>query len=268
MTEQAAIEQVETPVTADDIADDLRSLGVTPGETLIVHSSVSALGWVAGQQQAVVEGLQRAVTEAGTLVVPTHSPQFSDCERWSNPPVPDAWVEEMPERMPPFRPAATPSRGVGAVPECFRTYPDTVRSRHPEYSFAAWGADAEAIVADHRYDNGLGDGSPLAEVYDRSGRVLLLGVGHSVNTSLHLAEHRADYETDQVYHRAPVIEDGERVMVEYEDIAGDTTDFEDVGAAFESEVGITEGTVGAGDAKLLDQPDLVDFAVEWFEANR
>lgn len=268
MTEQAAIEQVETPVTADDIAADLRSLGVTPGETLIVHSSVSALGWVAGQQQAVVEGLQRAVTEAGTLVVPTHSPQFSDCEKWSNPPVPEAWVEEMPERMPPFRPAATPSRGVGAVPECFRTYQDAVRSRHPEYSFAAWGADAEAVVADHRYDNGLGDGSPLAEVYDRAGRVLLLGVGHSVNTSLHLAEHRADYETEQVCHRAPVIEDGERVMVEYEDIAGDTADFEDVGAAFESEVDVTEGTVGAADAKLLDQPELVDFAVEWFEANR
>ncbi|WP_336135720.1 aminoglycoside N(3)-acetyltransferase [Natronomonas amylolytica] len=268
MTEQAVIERVETPVTADDIAADLRALGVDPGETLIVHSSMSALGWVAGQQQAVVEGLQRAVTEKGTLVVPTHSPQFSDSANWSNPPVPDAWVEEMPERMPPFRPAATPSRGVGAVPECFRTYPDAVRSRHPEYSFAAWGADAEAVVADHSYDNGLGEGSPLAEVYDRAGRVLLLGVGHSVNTSLHLAEYRADFEKGRVCHRAPVVEDGERVVVEYADIVTETADFEDAGAAFESEVGVAVGTVGAGDVKLLDQRELVDFAAEWFEARR
>lgn len=268
MTEQAAIEQVETPVTVDDIAADCRALGVEPGETLIVHSSVSALGWVAGQQQAVVEGLQRAVTEEGTLVVPTHSSQFSDCEKWSNPPVPDEWVAAMPERLPPFRPAATPSRGVGAVPECFRTYPETVRSRHPEYSFAAWGEDAEAIVANHSYDHGLGDGSPLADVYDHEGRILLLGVGHDVNTSLHLAEHRADYEKEHVSHRAPVIEDGERVMVEYEDIVGTTEDFEDVGAAFESEMGVTEGTVGAADAKLIEQSELVDFAVDWFETHR
>jgi aminoglycoside 3-N-acetyltransferase len=268
MSEQAAIERVETPVTVDDIAADCRSLGVTPGETLIVHSSVTALGWVAGQQQAVVEGLQRAVTEDGTLVMPTHSPQFSDSANWSNPPIPDAWVEKMPERIPPFRPEATPSRGVGAVPECFRTFPNAVRSRHPEYSFAAWGDDAGAVVADHSYDNGLGDESPLAEVYDRDGRVLLLGVGHSVNTSLHLAEHRATYDKTEVSHRAPVIENGERAMVEYDDIEGDTADFEDVGAAFEAENGFAEGTVGDADAKLLDQPELVDFAVEWFEANR
>lgn len=268
MTEQAAIEQVETPVTVDDIAADCRSLGVEPGETLIVHASVSALGWVAGQQQAVVEGLQRAITDDGTLLVPTHSPQYSDSGKWSNPPVPDEWVEVMPERLPPFRPEATPSRGVGAVPECFRTYPEAVRSRHPEYSFAAWGADAAAVVADHSYDYGLGDDSPLADVYDRDGRVLLLGVGHDVNTSLHLAEHRAAYDKEHVSHRAPVIEDGERVLVDYEDIAGTTDDFEDVGAAFESEFGVEKGTVGAAEAKLLDQPELVDFAVDWFETHR
>jgi aminoglycoside 3-N-acetyltransferase len=268
MTEQAAIERVETPVTVDDIAADCRALGVDPGETLIVHSSVSALGWVAGQQQAVVEGLQQAVTEEGTLVVPTHSPQYSDSSKWSNPPVPDAWVGGMPERLPPFRPAATPSRGVGAVPECFRTFPDAVRSRHPECSFAAWGADADAIVADHSYEYGLGDGSPLAEVYDREGRVLLLGVGHDVNTSLHLAEHRADFEKEHVSHRAPVVEAGERVIVDYDDIVTTTEDFEDVGAAFESEVGVEEGSVGAAEAKLLDQPELVDFAADWFETHR
>jgi aminoglycoside 3-N-acetyltransferase len=268
MTEQAAIERVETPVTVDDIAADCRGLGVAPGETLIVHSSMSALGWVAGQQQAVVEALHQAVTEEGTLVVPTHSPQYSDSAKWSNPPIPDAWVGEMPERLPPFRPEATPSRGVGAVPECFRTFPEAVRSRHPECSFAAWGTDADAIVADHSYDHGLGDGSPLAEVYDRDGRVLLLGVGHDVNTSLHLAEHRADFEKERVSHRAPVVEDGERVMVDYDDIVTTTEDFEDVGAAFESEVGVETGAVGAAEAKLLDQPELVDFAVDWFEAHR
>ena len=268
MGERDAVEAVEEPVTADAIVEDLRELGVMPGETLLVHSSVSSLGWVAGGAQAVVEALQRTVTEDGTLVVPTFTGQYTDPARWSNPPVPDEWVEPMPERMPTFRPAVTPTRSVGAVPECFRSYPEAVRSRHPTWSFAAWGADAEAIVADHPYENGLGEASPLGAVYDRDGSVLLLGVGHAVDTSLHLAEYRATFPKERASHRTPVLQDGERTMVELEGIAMSADDFPEVGAAFEREVGASEGPVGAATATLLDQPALVDFAVEWFEANR
>ena len=193
MTEREAVEAVDDPVTVESLADDLRALGIETGETLLVHVSVSALGWVAGGAQAVVEALQRTVTEDGTVVVPTFTAQYTDPVAWSNPPVPDEWVETMPERMPTFRPAVTPTRSVGAVPECFRSHPGAVRSRHPTYSFAAWGADAEAVVADHPYEDGLGEASPLGAVYDRDGSVLLLGVGHAVDTSLHLAEYRAAF---------------------------------------------------------------------------
>ena len=268
MGEHDAVEAVEKPVTADAIVGDLRELGVTPGETLLVHSSLQLLGWVAGGAQAVVEALRRAVGADGTVVVPTFTAQYSDPSVWSNPPVPESWVEGMADRLPAFRPAVTPSRGVGAVPECLRTFPAAARSRHPEYSFAAVGADAEAVVADHPYDRGLGEGSPLAAVYDRGGSVLLLGVGHAVDTSLHLAEHRADIDARRVRHRAPVHRDGGREMVRYEDIALSTDDFPAAGTAFEREVGAREEPVGAATATLLDQPALVDFAVEWFEANR
>ncbi len=268
MGEREAIEAVEEPVTADAIVADLRELGVTPGETLLVHSSLRSLGWVAGGAQAVAEALQRAVGTDGTVVAPTFTAQYSDPSVWSNPPVPDSWVDGMADRLPAFRPAVTPSRGVGAVPECLRTFPAAVRSRHPEFSFAAAGADAEAVVADHPYGHGLGEGSPLAEIYDRGGSVLLLGVGHEVDTSLHLAEHRADIDEGRVHRRAPVRRDGDREMVSYEDIAMSTDDFPAVGTAFERAVGAREGPVGAADATLLDQPALVDFAVDWFEANR
>ena len=174
----------------------------------------------------------------------------------------------MPERMPTFRPTVTPARSVGAVPKCFRSHPGVVRSRHPTYSFAAWGADAEAVVADHSYEDGLGEASPLGAVYDRGGSVLLLGVGHAVDTSLHLAEYRATFPKERASHRAPVLQDGERTVVELEDIALSTDDFPEVGAAFEREVGARERPVGTATATLLDQPALVDFAVEWFEANR
>lgn len=268
MSEADAVERVDRPVTVGSLVDDLRSLGLAAGDTVLVHSSLNAIGWVAGGPQAVVDALQEVVTSDGTLVMPTHTGQYGDPAQWSNPPVPDDWEETIRESMPAFRPEVTPTRGMGAIPECFRCYPDAVRSRHPEVSFAAWGSDARTIVEDHGYDFGLGENSPLAEVYDRDGDVLLLGVGHDTNTSLHLAEHRADIPKETAHTSAQVREDGRRVRVEYENLVIDTSDFPEVGRAFEEEVGAREGSVGAADATLLDQPALVEFAPDWFERNR
>lgn len=268
MGERDAIDRVDEPVTVPSLIADLRELGIEGGETLLVHSSLSALGWVAGGAPAVVDALMEAVTESGTLVMPTHTYQYTDPADWSNPPVPDEWIEIIHESIPPFRPGVTPAWSMGAIAECFRSYPGVVRSRHPELSFAAWGADAEAVVADHSFDYGLGEESPIARIYERDGKVLLLGVDHMVNTSIHLAEYRATFPREIVEHGAPVLEDGERVHVEYEDIVTSTDDFADLGADFEREIGAREGEVGAASATLIDQPKLVDFAVEWFEVHR
>jgi aminoglycoside 3-N-acetyltransferase len=268
MGEQAALERVTEPVTVERLVGDLRDLGVERGGTLLVHSSLSALGWVAGDAQAVVAALQEAVTPTGTLVMPTHTPQYTDPAVWSGPPVPEEWVETIRAERPPYHPEKTPTRGMGAVAECFRAYPDVRRSDHPLYSFAARGADAAAVVDDHEFSYSLGDGSPLARVYKRDGQVLLLGVGHDVNTSLHLAEYRADLGTATVTREATVERGGDHVRVRFEDIETNTDDFADVGGAFESRHEVARGTVGSAEARLLDQPALVDFAVDWFEDNR
>lgn len=268
MGDHEAVERVEEPVTVSSLAADVRDLGVEAGDTLLVHSSLSAIGWVCGGPQAVVDALREVVTDAGTLVVPTHTPQYSDPAGWSNPPVPDDWEDTIREERPAYRPEVTPTWGVGRIPECFRSYHDAVRSDHPVFSFAAWGADAEAVVADHGLDYGLGENSPLARVYERDGDVLQIGVGHETNTSLHLAEHRADVPAETTSNRVPVIADGRRTFVEYEDVETSTEDFTEVGAAFERQVGLSEGTVGAATAKLASQPALVDFAVEWMEVHR
>ncbi|WP_410764871.1 aminoglycoside N(3)-acetyltransferase [Haloferax sp. DFSO60] len=268
MTEADAIDKVDDPVTISTLVSDFQDLGVNAGDTLLVHSSLSSLGWVAGDAPAVVDALQEVLTEDGTLVMPTHSFQYSDPEWWESPPVPDHWVEIIREERPPFRPEVTPTRGMGAIPECFRNYPGVLRSNHPTSSFAAWGAGAEEVTSNHSPSYGLGDESPLARVYDRGGKVLLLGVGYDRNTSLHLAEMRADIDLEEVNYAFPLVRDGERVSVEYTDVMTNTEDFEAVGAAFEAEIGATKGEVGAAECTLIDQPALVDFAVSWFESNR
>lgn len=270
MSEADAVDRVDDPVTVDSIVDDLRDLGVETGDTLLVHSSLAELGWVAGGPQAVVDALQRALTPDGTLVMPTHSTQYSDPSVWSNPPVPDHWPEQIREQMPPFRPEVTPSRGMGAIPECFRTYPRAERSGHPLYSFAAWGAASTEIVASHPFENGLGESSPLARVADRDGSVLMLGTDYETCTSLHLAEYRGEFEAARVDEGAPVVRDGERTWVEWEDIETDTDDFPELGSAFEAShpEAVSSGDVGAATAKLIDQPPLVAFAAAWFGEHR
>ena len=270
-TEADAIDRLDDPLIVDRLVGEFRELGVEAGDTLLVHSSLSALGWVAVGPPTVVDALMEAVTPDGTLVMPTHSTQYTDPAVWQSPPVPDDWVEEIRASRPPYRPAVTPTRGMGAIAECFRTYPDAVRSRHPVYSFAAWGSDAEFVVADHSYDHGMGEESPLARVYDRDGTILMLGTDHDTNTSLHLAEHRADREQGVSTHRLPVLDDeGEREMVTFEQLKYDASDFADVGAGFEADhpEAVTEGQVGVADAKLIPQRDVVDYGAAWFEDNR
>lgn len=266
--ESLAIERSDEPVTVSSVVADLRAMGVEAGDALLVHSSLSALGWVSGGAPAVVDALQEAVTEDGTLVMPTHSFQLSDPSAWSNPPVPDEWEPVIRDTAPPYRPAVTPTRGMGAVPECFRNYPGVQRSAHPTGSFAAWGASAESVVADHSLAYCFGDESPLARCYALDADVLMLGTGYGTNTSLHLAENRSDAVSETVTEGAPVLEDGERRWVEFENVAEDTDDFPEIGADFEREIGVVDGTVGEATAKLVSQPRLVDFAVDWLDQHR
>ncbi|MFT4932964.1 MAG: aminoglycoside 3-N-acetyltransferase [Natronomonas sp.] len=258
------------PVTIDSMANDLRDLGIGAGGTVLVHGSLSSLGWVCGGPMAVVDALQRVVTEDGTVVMPTHSPGIMEPSDMNQPPVPESWYDTIREQMPPYRPELTPTQGMGAVAECFRSYPGVRRSAHPHHSFAAWGADAGFVTEDHSLDYSLGENSPLARVYDLEGDVLFLGTTHATNTSFHLAEYRADVDVDTETRASAVLVDGDREWVEFEDVDIDDSDFPECGDAFERErpEAFEEGTVGVGDAKRLDQRAMVDFAVGWMERNR
>ena len=257
--------QVGPPPATLSLAADLRALGVRPGATMIVHSSLSSLGWVIGDAPAVIAALTMALGPDGTLVMPTHSGGLSDPAGWVAPPVPVEWHDRIRAEMPAYDPAITPTRIMGAIPESFRSHPGVRRSGHPRQSFAARGLQAALVTDDHSYDCAMGERSPLARLYDLDADVLLLGVGHDRNTSLHLAEYRANWPSKRsTSFGSPVTIDGARRWLKVDDLDFDDSDFVRLGDDLEHDTGaVLIGEVGAATARLMRQRALVDYAVGW-----
>jgi aminoglycoside 3-N-acetyltransferase len=128
MSEAEAIDRVESPAMTTTLQGDLVALGVAGGEPLLVHPSSHALTWVCGGAPAIIDRLQSVLTTSWTLVMPTHSTQYSDWAQCTDPPVTDEWRPIIRAERPPYRPAVTPTRGLGAVPACYWGHPSVIRS--------------------------------------------------------------------------------------------------------------------------------------------
>jgi aminoglycoside 3-N-acetyltransferase len=258
-------------ITVETLEADFISLGVSAEMTIILHSSMKSLGgWVVGGPVAVILALENILGNKGTLIMPTHSGDLSDPAEWENPPVKESWWDPIREFMPAYDPDLIPTRGMGIIPECFRKQKGVKRSSHPQVSFAAWGENTDEVILNHSIEYGLGENSPLSKVYDLNGWVLLLGVGNSKNTSIHLAEYRTEYATKkEMICKAPVFINEERIWIDFNDIDFDSSDFERLGDDFLRDTVCTRiGKVAQANAMLIPQREIIEYAMEWMKKNR
>ncbi len=313
----------DTLVNKGDLVEGLSHLGVEEGSHLVVHSRLSSFGHVIGGARTVIDGLKKAVTEEGTVVMPTYSGQviffleslalkagvngrtgrgrgvvfrgsaprllglfgevageagiklpYGDLEEfvqrirgegaskhlsksgWSisvaegheplvevkrdAPPLPEE--EVLPWRMPAW---------TGRIPDTFWRDRDTLRSRQYSGSFAAWGSMAKRILEGH--DNRPGqreEDHPLHKMKDIGGKVLLMGVDHRVDSTIHVAQWAAFRASRTLLppHWREFLDD-----------------FQEVDAPLREAGGQSEGHIGEATVRLADTRALFEVVAKLLE---
>jgi aminoglycoside 3-N-acetyltransferase len=199
------------------LAREFRALGVRPGDTVMLHASVRAVGEVAGGPDIIHLALGDALGGEGTLMMYAGCPAYVDeVGRGDLSPAEEA---EVLEKLPPFDAlTARSARDHGILVEFFRTSPGTIVNHHPA-RFAARGANAAYLFSTQPWDNAFGHGSALDRLVELDGRILLLGSDHDATTFLHYVEHIADLPGRRIARfRVPVLENGERVWREMTEV--------------------------------------------------
>ncbi|PKM58300.1 MAG: AAC(3) family N-acetyltransferase [Firmicutes bacterium HGW-Firmicutes-3] len=256
-------------VLKQDIMDSLKEVEIVKGNTVMVHVSLSSMGFVCGGPQIVIEALLEAVGPEGTIMMPSQSWKNLDPETGVHWEEPKAWWQAIRENWPAYDKKITPTNTMGAVAEMFRQWPGAFRSDHPARSVAAVGKNAEYLTQDHDLSNIFGEGSPIDKLYHLDGKVLLMGVSYDKSTSIHLADAKAAYPSKHTIRESSAIRlDGKREWVTYETLYVDGEDFQEIGIAFEKSHVIEKANLGNTIIKSMYQKEFVNFAVEWIEANR
>lgn len=174
-----------------ELLRQLGALGVQPGGVLLVHAALSKVNPVEGGPYGLIEALLGAIGAEGTLVMPSMADDDDI----------------------PFDRCRTPCRAVGVIADRFWRMPGVLRSDSP-HAFAANGPYAPQITLPHPVDVPHGLNSPPGRVYELGGQVLLLGVEHDADTTVHVAEHLAGVRYRLPKH-ATVMENGRPRRYEY-----------------------------------------------------
>ncbi|MFC4561577.1 aminoglycoside 3-N-acetyltransferase [Nocardiopsis mangrovi] len=277
MDEKDLLDRSGGPVSRSRISRDLAGLGLGAGDVVMFHTRMSAIGYVPGGSQTVIDALLDVVGPAGTLMVTcgwNDAPPY-DFTGW-----PPSWQAALRAEHPAYDPDLSEAdHANGRLPEALRRRAGAVRSRHPDVSFAALGPAAPALMDDHPWDDPHGPGSPLARLVSHGGRVLLLGAPLDTLTLLHHAEVLAEAPGKRfVAYEQPVIVDGRRVWRRFHDIDSENGAFDYSAAVpagqdpfdaiardmIAAGIGRT-GCVGAAESHVFDAAEVIGFATAWME---
>ncbi|NKB67468.1 MAG: hypothetical protein GKR89_10435 [Candidatus Latescibacteria bacterium] len=224
-----------------NIVEGLHEIGLAGGDQVVVHSSLSSMGHVEGGAPTVVTAFLDVLGVAGTLVVPTFTHSGTEY----------------------FDPLGSPSKN-GAITEAARAWEGAVRSLHPTHAVTAIGPAGQELVADDLQRGALGRDCALDRLAQMGGWVLLLGVDHQVNSTIHVGE---DYAGDPDRHKRWSPDNPKRVVLNHPEqgemevlltsMMGSTVAFGRMEETLRQRGQIRDGQLGAAPCQLMRGRDVI-----------
>ena len=233
-------------VNQSDIVEGLRTMGLTTGNKVMVHSSLSSMGHVESGAETVVDAFLEVLGSEGTLMVPTFTHSGTEY----------------------FDPLESPSKN-GAITEAVRKRPEAVRSFHPTHAVAVIGPDAESLVEGDVECGALGRDCALDRLRKSGGYVFLLGVSQEYNSTIHIGEdYGGDNRTLGIFNpENPKIvilnhpEQGE-IEVPLTEMMGNTVAFVRMYDELQKRGQLIEGHIGKAPCQLMKGQHIIDAAVD------
>ena len=192
-------------ITVERLVNDLKACGLKEGDDVLVHTSLSKIGYVENGQQTVVSALTKVIGSQGNLLMPTS---------------PNAGLQlEYIRSLEAFDVKNSPS-ALGAITEYFRKLHNVKRSAHPTEPVACLGPDADFYTGGHIGElTPYTERSPFARISERGGKILYIGVTFdNAGTNLHTLEDAVDFKYpvyfNEVFDVKLILENGEQKTVQ------------------------------------------------------
>ena len=232
-------------IGSGDFTAALQALGVRSGNTLFVHANIAAFGKLIMYDrntvlQTMLDVFTTALGKEGTLIMPTFTYSFCNKE--------------------PFDVLRSKST-VGSLTEFFRTRPDVVRTKHPIFSVALWGKNAQEFS--HVGKDSFDEHSIFAHLHAARGMIVFLGVPFWTTFIHHIEElHGIPYRFIKQFHGTII--DG---PTSYEDsctyfvrpLDGDVeTNLSRLEARLRERGSLREVSIGDGSIIVVDTVDMFD----------
>ncbi|NOZ20268.1 MAG: AAC(3) family N-acetyltransferase [Planctomycetes bacterium] len=229
-------------ITKEDLKRDILVLGLGPGDHVVVHTSLSKVGRIDGGPEALLQAFLDVLGPEGTILVPTFTYSFSG--RPGTAPF-DRWH--------------TPGSRTGIFTEAVRTHPNAHRSAHPTHSVAAVGGRAKEFTEGHESVSALGIGSPMYKAAEAGGYILLVGVTHNRNSSIHVGEVLAnapylrEHFCEAWKRTARVVREDGRIeeIPLHPEVPGCSAGFDIIDVPLRKRGVIKDGRIGNADAMLM-----------------
>jgi aminoglycoside 3-N-acetyltransferase len=222
-------------ITRKYISDKLKTLGITVGDTVIVHTALSSFG-TGCSPDTVIDALLHAVGHQGTVVMPTFAS-------------PDAVFNNKKS-----------STNLGIVAQTFWKRQGVLRSRHPFASIAAIGPNAKTLIEDHENaQTAHAEGTPYYRLAQLNGKILLLGVDQDRNTFLHTIEEVAKAQYLKTVSGKFIDKKGKTRTGKWHYFPGPHRDFIGLGESLRKNGLVKEIRIGNCRGKLMKAAGLLNF---------